>query len=425
MLCTYCDAVKTPAALYNFRCPDCGRPTPKVLTGREMQLVSIGLVPPEAGIPATPLRDENGKQAMTEQKQHRWRHVPHQHRGPHQHKGAADHTHSPKLHNGTFKSQGIATFMGAPYCPPDRNAIQAMGRRCVSSACRRIRDRWCAPAPRKVLQASARPRLNIFRTCSSTTSMCSPSLGSSIAATSPSSPATTKSRTNTSIYHSAPAWRRKGRAVRRRSFGADPGARALSDFHKTGRIGYLHVDCHLDAAPDWAGNAFTNCSGPSRALDLPNCNAKNMVHMGSRNGLNQLTARLLRRQRGAADPVQELVSRGVVDCTREIFTRAWDGTDGVYFSWDTDSIDSSCMPGTTAPECFGLSGRRLFNLLVPRACSAPTSWRFRALSQIRREPDQYQDRGADDHAFPRKQGEDPCATAANNLKRCNEKSETP
>jgi hydrogenase nickel incorporation protein HypA/HybF len=50
VLCTHCDAVKTPAALYNFRCPDCGRPTPKVLTGREMQLVSIGLVPPNQDV---------------------------------------------------------------------------------------------------------------------------------------------------------------------------------------------------------------------------------------------------------------------------------------------------------------------------------------------------------------------------------------
>jgi len=54
-----------------------------------------------------------------------WQHVPHQHQGPHQHKGADDHIYSPKLHNGTFKSQGIATFLGAPYCPPDRNAIRA------------------------------------------------------------------------------------------------------------------------------------------------------------------------------------------------------------------------------------------------------------------------------------------------------------
>ncbi|MBN8913610.1 MAG: hydrogenase maturation nickel metallochaperone HypA [Rhizobiales bacterium] len=45
VLCTRCDAVKTPAALYNFRCPDCGWPTPKVLTGREMQLVSVRVAP--------------------------------------------------------------------------------------------------------------------------------------------------------------------------------------------------------------------------------------------------------------------------------------------------------------------------------------------------------------------------------------------
>ena len=30
VMCTHCDAIKTPAALYNFRCPDCGRPTPKL-----------------------------------------------------------------------------------------------------------------------------------------------------------------------------------------------------------------------------------------------------------------------------------------------------------------------------------------------------------------------------------------------------------
>jgi hydrogenase nickel incorporation protein HypA/HybF len=43
VMCGHCNAVKTPAARYNFRCPDCGHPTPKVLTGREMQLVSIEL----------------------------------------------------------------------------------------------------------------------------------------------------------------------------------------------------------------------------------------------------------------------------------------------------------------------------------------------------------------------------------------------
>lgn len=41
--CNGCKAVKTPSGRYNFRCPDCGLPTPEVVTGREMQLGSIEL----------------------------------------------------------------------------------------------------------------------------------------------------------------------------------------------------------------------------------------------------------------------------------------------------------------------------------------------------------------------------------------------
>jgi hydrogenase nickel incorporation protein HypA/HybF len=51
VMCSTCEDVKTPAALYNFRCPDCGRPTPKVITGREMQLVSIEYVASDSDVP--------------------------------------------------------------------------------------------------------------------------------------------------------------------------------------------------------------------------------------------------------------------------------------------------------------------------------------------------------------------------------------
>ncbi len=61
--CDYCDDVKRPGARYNFRCPTCGRPTPKVVTGREMQVTAIELEfdtpcsagPPLAGRDATAL----------------------------------------------------------------------------------------------------------------------------------------------------------------------------------------------------------------------------------------------------------------------------------------------------------------------------------------------------------------------------------
>lgn len=41
--CGPCDAVKRPRTRYTFRCPTCGMPTPEVVTGREMQVVSIEL----------------------------------------------------------------------------------------------------------------------------------------------------------------------------------------------------------------------------------------------------------------------------------------------------------------------------------------------------------------------------------------------
>lgn len=41
--CRFCDDVKAPSGPYNFRCPVCGHATPKLVTGREMQLVSIAL----------------------------------------------------------------------------------------------------------------------------------------------------------------------------------------------------------------------------------------------------------------------------------------------------------------------------------------------------------------------------------------------
>ena len=41
VFCVHCNDAKTPRTPHNLRCPDCGRPTPRVLTGREMELVSI------------------------------------------------------------------------------------------------------------------------------------------------------------------------------------------------------------------------------------------------------------------------------------------------------------------------------------------------------------------------------------------------
>jgi len=55
--CPRCDETKAPGSRYSFACPTCSTPTPKVITGREMQLVSIevekravGKVPPAGAV---------------------------------------------------------------------------------------------------------------------------------------------------------------------------------------------------------------------------------------------------------------------------------------------------------------------------------------------------------------------------------------
>lgn len=59
VFCAACDVVKTPRGRYSFRCPDCGLPTPTVITGREMQLTSIELYNTEDDSPVTAGSNQN------------------------------------------------------------------------------------------------------------------------------------------------------------------------------------------------------------------------------------------------------------------------------------------------------------------------------------------------------------------------------
>ena len=294
-----------------------------------------------------------------------WTFTPHQHEGPAAHVGQGDHVRSPKLHNGAFKSRGLATFMGAPYCAPERHVIQKMGAKVcflgVPWDQGQVVRAGTSQGPSGIREASTQyfsymfeydvDLLTFFKVVDCGDVPIVPG---------------NNDRSHELIYQYVSECLHGGAKVI--LCGGDhsvpiPAARALSDFHKKGKIGYLHIDCHLDSAPDWGGILNTNCSGPSRALELPNCDARNIAHMGSRNGLNPKDwvdfyvdndIRLL--------PMSEVVARGIDDCTHEIFKLAWGGTDGIYVSWDTDSLDSSCMPGTTAPESFGIKAREAIRL---------------------------------------------------------------
>jgi agmatinase len=302
---------------------------------------------------------------MKNTQSHTWKFVPYQHEGPAKHVGADDHTYSPKLHNGALKSRGLATFMGAPYCPPDRKAIRKMGAKVCFLGVpwdqgQMVRS-GTSQGPSGIREASTQYTPYMIEYDVDLMGFFKPVDCGDV----PIVPGNNE-RSHELIHQYVTECLQGGAMVI--LVGGDhsvpiPAAKALSDFHKKGKIGYLHIDCHLDSAPDWGGITITNCSGTSRALDLPNCDARNMAHMGSRNGLNPKDwvdffddnkVRLL--------PMSEVVERGIEACGREIFDLAWNGTDAVYCSWDTDSLDASCMPGTTASECFGIKSREAIQL---------------------------------------------------------------
>src|SRR5262249_23307508 len=164
-----------------------------------------------------------------------------------------DHIYSPKKHNGAFKSRGLATFMGAPYCPPERRAIERAGAKVcflgVPWDQSQIVRAGTSGGPSGIREASTQyfpyrfeydvDLLTFFRVvdCGDV----------------PTVPGNSD-RSQDYIYRYVSECLAAGALVV--LCGGDhsvpiPGARALSDHLKGKRMGYLHVDCHLDSAPDW------------------------------------------------------------------------------------------------------------------------------------------------------------------------------
>ena len=144
-----------------------------------------------------------------------------------------------------------------------------------------------------------------------------------------------------------------------------PGMRALSGSGRYERLGYLHIDSHLDTAEGLAGFADTMASPISRVVELPTVSPENVVVFGAR-GLGNPPA-LVQRARDLGVrvmPMSEIAARGVEQSIEDALDTIWNGVDAVYVSLDNDSIDPSCAPGTTAPEPGGLTARELLTIAL-------------------------------------------------------------
>lgn len=131
----------------------------------------------------------------------------------------------------------------------------------------------------------------------------------------------------------------------------------------TGRMGYLSIDAHLDTAPSWAGEIYSSGCPSLRAAEIPNVDPANVVVFGVHGWLNPRDQVLAAAEKGirwfGLDQIEEL---GVEQAIAQAIELASDGVDGLYVSFDLDSVDAAAFPGTGTPEPGGFTSRETFKI---------------------------------------------------------------
>lgn len=133
---------------------------------------------------------------------------------------------------------------------------------------------------------------------------------------------------------------------------------AYASRRKDLRLGYLHLDSHMDAQPDVDGESNTSWQGVARATEHPCIDGRNVAVVGIHGAWNSPEeANHLRSQGSSIFTMRQIDRDGIDAIIERALDVVTDGTDGFYVTWDVDVVDVAAMPGADAPEPGGLTSR--------------------------------------------------------------------
>ncbi|HEX8754286.1 MAG TPA: agmatinase [Solirubrobacterales bacterium] len=127
--------------------------------------------------------------------------------------------------------------------------------------------------------------------------------------------------------------------------------------------GLILVDTHLDTASDVNGEELNHCCPIARAIDC-GFDPERTVLIGMSGWMNPRSEREYCRERGIRVIwLEEIWEKGTAWAVQTASAIVRDGTDGVYLTFDIDSMDAAHAAGTCAPTPGGLSSREAIELV--------------------------------------------------------------
>lgn len=145
-----------------------------------------------------------------------------------------------------------------------------------------------------------------------------------------------------------------------------PAVRAVRE--RVADPGLILIDAHLDTAQDVGGELLNHCCPITRAVDAGFDPAK-IALVGISGWMNPRTEIAYCRERGITVVwLEDIWERGTAWAVERALEVAGAG-DGVYLSFDVDSLDAAHAPGTCCPTPGGLTTREAIELV--RGVSSP------------------------------------------------------
>lgn len=127
--------------------------------------------------------------------------------------------------------------------------------------------------------------------------------------------------------------------------------------------GLVLIDTHLDTAADVGGERLNHCCPISRAVDC-GFDPERVVLIGMSGWMNPKSEIEYCRDLGIRVIwLEEIWERGTAWAVETASSIARDGTDGVYLTFDVDSLDAAHAAGTCCPTPGGLSSREAIELV--------------------------------------------------------------